>query len=147
MGSGFKGGVIVAALVVVGLWAPAPGHGAAFDHAGTFHVPANLFPDEPETTVTSAEIVDATPDGRTLVYTDSPAGRIGFVDVRRPGAPQPGGAIDMGGEPTSVATVGRWALVAVNTSESFIAPSGRLAVVDVSARRVVTTIPLAGQPD
>ena len=137
--------VATAALV---LPAAAAAHGTrAFDHAGTFHVPANLLPGEPETTVTSAEIVDATPDGRTLVYTDSPAGRIGFIDVRRPGAPRPGGALAMGGEPTSVAVVGDRALVAVNTSPSFAAPSGELAIVDIAARTVVRRIALAGQPD
>ncbi len=53
----------------------------------------------------------------------------------------------MGGEPTSVAIVGPWALVAVNTSESFTNPSGELAIVDVRGQRVVRRIALAGQPD
>ncbi|MGZ5351474.1 MAG: esterase-like activity of phytase family protein, partial [Actinomycetota bacterium] len=62
-------------------------------------------------------------------------------------SPQPGGALDMDGEPTSVATVGRHALVAVNTSPSFTAPSGDLAIVDTSTQQTVRRIPLAGQPD
>ena len=86
--------------------APAAAREPAFDHVGTFNVPANLRAGEPIDTVTSAEIVAAADDGRTLIYTDSPSGRIGFVDIRRPSAPAAGGAIDMGGEPTSVATVG-----------------------------------------
>jgi hypothetical protein len=120
---------------------------AAFSHVGTFDVPANLPAGEPLATVTAAEIVDATPDGRTLLYTDSPTGRLGFIDIRRPHDPEPAGTIDMGGEPTSVATFRRWALVAVNTSESFTTPSGDLVVVDTASRRIVDRIPLAGQPD
>jgi DNA-binding beta-propeller fold protein YncE len=134
-------GAAVAALAV------SHGGGKAFDHEGTFNVPANLRAGEAIETVTSAEIVDATPDGRTLVYTDAPMGRLGFIDIRRPSAPAPGGAIDMAGTPTSVATVGRYALAAVNTSPSFMAPSGELAVVDVRDRDIVRTVPLAGQPD
>jgi hypothetical protein len=134
-------GAAVAALAV------SHGGGKAFDHQGTFDVPSNLRTGEAIETVTSAEIVDATPDGRTLVYTDAPLGRLGFIDIRRPSEPAPAGAIDMDGTPTSVATVGRYALAAVNTSPSFTAPSGELAVVDVRTREIVRTIPLAGQPD
>jgi hypothetical protein len=97
--------------------------------------------------VTSAEIVAAGPGGRSLVYTDSPAQRIGFVDITRPSDPQPAGALDTGGEPTSVATIGKWALVAVNTSESFTNPSGELAIVNLRTKSVVKRLPLAGQPD
>jgi hypothetical protein len=140
---------MVAALAAsAALAAPASAHGDfAYDHVGTFEVPANLRAGEPADTVTSAEIVAAVPGGRTLVYTDSPAGRIGFIDISRPSAPQPGGALVMDGEPTSVATVGRWALVAVNTSESFTNPSGDLAVVDTIRKQVVRRVALAGQPD
>jgi hypothetical protein len=148
MGMGTKGGTaLAAAALTLALAGPAGANGTTFDHTGTFHVLTNLRPGEPETTVTSSEIVDATPDGRTLVYTDSPAGRLGFVDIRRPDAPKPGGTLDMAGEPTSVATLHRWALVAVNTSQSFTAPSGHLAIVDTRAQRIVERIPLAGQPD
>jgi phytase-like protein len=141
---GFGLGTLSAALAAV---AVSHGGGQAFDHAGTFDVPANLRSGEPIDTVTAAEIVDATPDGRTLVYTDSPTGRLGFVDIRRPSAPAAAGTLDMGGEPTSVATIGRKALVAVNTSASFTNPTGELAIVDTSRRRILDRIPLAGQPD
>jgi hypothetical protein len=130
---------------------------SVLNHVGTFSVPANLPADEPESTVTSAEIVDATADGKLLVYTDSPSGRIGFIDVSDPKSPQPGGAIDVGGEPTSVAVLGDWALVAVNTSEdpdgedgplnSYDAPSGALVVIDIASRSELRRIELAGQPD
>ena len=119
----------------------------SFSHVGTFSVPANLRAGEPIETVTSAEIVASADAGRTLIYTDSPAKRLGFVDIRRPNAPAPGGALDMGGEPTSVATVGDFALVAVNTSPSFAAPSGELVIVHTGLKRVLKRLPLAGQPD
>jgi hypothetical protein len=119
----------------------------SLNHVGEFSVPGNLRPGEPVDTVTAAEITDATPDGRTLVYTDSPTGRLGFVDIRDPGAPKAAGTLDMDGEPTSVATLGDLALVAVNTSESFTNPSGDLVVVDVPRRKVLRRIELAGQPD
>lgn len=128
----------------------------AFNHRGTFHVPANLIAGEPIGTVTSAEIVAATKDGRKLVYTDSPTGRLGFVDIGDSSAPRPGGVVDVGGEPTSVATIGRWALVAVNTRKdpdaagplnAFDAPSGDLVVVDTYTKAIVKRVALAGQPD
>jgi DNA-binding beta-propeller fold protein YncE len=143
-------GMVAGLAGAMALAAPAAATGGsdgAYDHVGTFEVPANLRPGEPIDTITSAEIVAATPGGRTLVYTDSPAGRIGFIDISRPRSPRPGGALDMGGEPTSVAIAGSWALVAVNTSESFTDPSGELAIVDVRSQRVVRRLTLAGQPD
>lgn len=94
-----------------------------------------------------AEIVAASTNGKTLVYTDSASENLGFVDIRDPAAPKAAGVLPMGGEPTSVAVVGPYALVAVNTSPSFIAPSGKLAVVDIKKQKIVTTIDLAGQPD
>jgi len=129
----------------------------ALNHVGTFQVPANLPADEPQSTVTSAEIVDASPDGRTLVYTDSQSERVGFIDIRNASRPQPGGSIAVAGEPTSVAVLGDWALVAVNTSQDpdgedgplngYDAPSGELLVIDIPNRTVLRRIPLAGQPD
>jgi hypothetical protein len=129
----------------------------ALNHVGTFSVPTNLSADEPLSTVTSAEIVDATPDGRTLVYTDSPNQRVGFIDIADPSRPAPGGALELAGEPTSVAVLGDWALVALDTSQDpdgeegplngFDAPSGELVVVEIASRSVLQRIALAGQPD
>lgn len=128
----------------------------AFNHVGTFGVPANLPGGEPLDTVTAAEIVDVTENGRTALYTDSPTGRLGFVDAGDPANPAADGVVDLPGEPTSVATYGRWALVAVNTSadpdgagllNAFDAPSGELVVVDTVTRAIVRNLPLAGQPD
>ena len=96
-----------------------------------------------------AEILAATPDGRTVLYTDSEEQEVGFVDLTRPQAPRQLGAVPVAGEPTSVAVTrdGRYALVAVDTSASFTAPSGELVVLDVRTRRVLATLPLGGQPD
>jgi hypothetical protein len=98
-----------------------------------------------------AEILAATPNGRTLLYTDSTRGEVGIVDLSRPGEPRPLGSVGVGAgaEPTSVAVTrgGRYALVAVDTSESFADPSGHLAVVDLRSRAVLRQIDLGGQPD
>ena len=124
------------------------GRPAAFAHVGTFDVPANLRPGEDPATITSAEIVAATQDGRTLLYTDSPARRLGFVDISNPSAPAPAGALQLDGEPTSVVALGRdRALVALSTSESYVEPSGELLLVDIGARTIVRSLELAGQPD
>ncbi len=96
---------------------------------------------------TSAEIIKATEDGRTLIYTDSPGKSLGFVDITTPDQPQPLGILPLSGEPTSVAMAGDLALVAVNTSPDFVNPSGFLAIIDVPSRQVLREIPLAGQPD
>lgn len=138
------GGVVAAA-------APEQGGGGdpgpTLAHAGSFFVDDNLRPGEPLSTPTSAEIVDVTDDGRTLVYTDSYTGRLGVVDVRRLDEPAAAGSIDLPGSPTSVAIHRRWALVAVVISDDFDAPTGQLLVIDIATRAVVRTIELAGQPD
>jgi hypothetical protein len=99
---------------------------------------------------TVSEIVATTANGRTLVYTDNALGEIGFIDISNPASPQPGGklAFPNGHEPTSVAILGNAiALVAVDSSPSFVSPSGYLAVVDLATRAVVRQIDLGGQPD
>lgn len=152
----------LAALALIGPCGPGgggghgPARGTAFQHVGSFYVDDNLRDGEPASTPTSAEIVDVTDDGRTLVYTDAFTARLGIVDVRDPQRPQPLGAIDLPGDPTSVALVGRLALVAVVTSvdpdgegplNELDAPTGRLVVIDLATRRTVREIELAGQPD
>jgi len=77
----------------------------------------------------SAEIITATPDGSLLIYSDSPLGGIGMIDIRNPKNPLPAGFIKMDGEPTSVAVSGNNILVAVNSSEDYVHPSGYLSVV------------------
>jgi hypothetical protein len=108
----------------------------------------NYLNDTDPNGATVSEIVASTQSGRTLVYTDSLLGEVGFLDIGEPSAPVPGGKLTMGGEPTSVAVLGEsLALVAVNTSVSFSEPSGHLAVVDIAARALLAELPLGGQPD
>lgn len=95
----------------------------------------------------SAEIIAASEDGNTLVYSDSPGGGIGFVDITDPAAPKPAGYVALDGEPTSVTIIGAKVYAAVNTSESFVAPSGQLIVIDLASKAVEQTIELGGQPD
>jgi hypothetical protein len=59
---------------------------------------------------TVAEIVSVTSDGLTLVYTDSPGERIGFVDISDPSNPQPDGVVLVDGEPTSVTVTDEYVL-------------------------------------
>lgn len=114
--------------------------GAGFSHVGTFDVRDN------GTAV--AEIVDATKDGRSLIYTDSSGGKVGFVDISDPAHPRAAGTISLGGEPTSVGITDQHALVSVDTSSgNFAAPTGKLYVIDLGNRAVVRTIDLVGQPD
>ena len=119
----------------------------AFNRIASFPVPANLPAGMDAKTETSAEIIDATDDGMTLVYSDSPLGAIGVVDITDRKAPKAGGAIMMGGEPTSLVMSGSKAFVAVNTSESYTSPSGILKIVDIASGEVTESCDLGGQPD
>ncbi|SFM33403.1 esterase-like activity of phytase family protein [Marinobacter zhejiangensis] len=94
-----------------------------------------------------AEIVDVSGNGKQLVYTDGENEAIGFVDISNPAQPLAAGTVAVGGEPTSLVVFGRYALVAVNTSESFTNPSGKLVVVNRQTRAVVAEHLLDGQPD
>lgn len=125
-----------------------------FERVATFIVCENTSCDRDVVELSSAEIIAANEDGKTLIYTDSPNAALGFVDIRDPARPRALGAVALDGEPTSVAIRGRWALVAVNTSESYTNPSGYLGVFDVQtcARTTASCQPiaklaLAGQPD
>lgn len=120
---------------------------AMFNRIATFPILANLPADRDQGKETVAEIVAATEDGMTLVYTDSEQEALGLVDIADAKAPKPAGFVPLDGEPTSVAVVGGKAYVAVNTSESFTAPAGHLAVVDLAGKTVEATCDLGGQPD
>ncbi len=95
----------------------------------------------------SSEIIAASADGMTLAYSDSPLGVVGFIDITDPAAPAAKGNIDVGGEPTAVSVIGNIAFVAVNTSESYTAPSGILKAYDIATMTEVATCDLGGQPD
>ncbi|MEJ8561103.1 esterase-like activity of phytase family protein [Yoonia sp. GPGPB17] len=95
----------------------------------------------------SAEIISATADGMTLVYSDSPLGVIGLIDITDPANPTPKGNIAVGGEPTAVSIIGNTAFVGVNTSESFTNPSGMVKAFDLDSMTEIAACDLGGQPD
>ncbi|MDG4816807.1 esterase-like activity of phytase family protein [Micromonospora sp. WMMD956] len=161
-------GIVAAALAITGTLAvtgtlaaagPAdagrhhPAGGRIFDRAATYPVFQNRPAGEDPATETVAEISAVSPDGRTLVHTDAAARRIGFLDIARPDRPRGLGTLslaqlgDAEDEPTSVAVVGRYVLVVVNTSAGYTAPSGRLDVIELATRQRVRSIDLGGQPD
>jgi hypothetical protein len=103
-----------------------------FNRIASFMVAENT----PDAEETSAEIISATEDGMTLVYSDSPAGVIGFIDITDPANPTAAGVFAMpNGEPTAVAVHGMIAYAGENTSASFTEPSGVLHAIDVGSRR------------
>lgn len=116
-----------------------------FNRIASFPVTLNFSGEVPEET--SAEIIDATDDGMTLVYTDSPAGVIGAIDISDPANPAPLGVMEMDGEPTAVSIIGTTAFVGINTSESYTEPSGLVKAIDVTTMTELARCDLGGQPD
>ena len=114
-----------------------------FNRVASFPVELN----SPDAETTSSEIITASEDGMTLVYSDSPAGGIGFVDITDARAPKAAGFLSLDGEPTSVVIVGGKVYAGVNTSESFTNPSGKLVVVDLASKAIEAEYDLGGQPD
>lgn len=151
--------IAAAALAVPAVTSPSvaapstPGPERSFERTATYPVYKNLPADVPASSPTVAEISDVSPDGDTLVYTDALGKRIGFLDISDPSDPKGAGSLslaqlgDADDEPTSVAVVGKYVLVVVNTSESFANPSGRLDVVRLADAKRVRSIDLGGQPD
>lgn len=118
-----------------------------FNRVASFPVCSQTGSSCESATQTAAEIAAASTDGMTLIYTNSPAKQIGFIDITNPASPMPKGSLAMKGEPTSVAVLDKYALTAVNTSADFVATSGILAVVDIDKQIVSREIALPGQPD
>lgn len=118
-----------------------------FNRVASFATPSNMAAGEDTARETSAEIISASEDGMTLVYTDSPLGVVGLVDITDPKAPKPLGNIDVGGEPTTAVFIGGMIFAGVNTSESFTAPSGKVVSVDPATKAVVAECDIGGQPD
>ena len=118
-----------------------------FNRVASFATPLNMAEGEDTARETSAEIITASEDGMTLIYSDSPLGVIGLVDITDHKAPKPLGNIAMSGEPTTTVVIGDKAFVGVNTSADFVNPSGKLVTVDIAARSVVAECELGGQPD
>lgn len=119
----------------------------SFNRIASFATPLNMAEGEDQARPTSAEIITASEDGMMLIYTDSPLGEIGLIDITDPKAPKAMGNIAMGGEPTTAKDIGGKVFVGVNTSESFTAPSGKLVTVDLADRKIVAECDLGGQPD
>jgi hypothetical protein len=115
-----------------------------FNRIASFATPYNNADASAES---SAEIIAASDDGMTLIYTDSPLGVVGLIDITDATNPQAKGNVDMGGEPTSVTVVGNTAYVAVNTSESYTNPSGKLVSLNLSDGSITGQCDLGGQPD
>lgn len=138
----FRRTLIATCLTTAGLSASAD----SFNRIASFPVAQNLGK-ESINTITSAEIITASEDGNTLIYSDSPRGGIGLVDIKDIHSPKAKGFVDLKGEPTSVAGVGKWVVAGVNTSASYTEPSGYLAIVDQATQKVVQRCNLDGQPD
>lgn len=105
-----------------------------------------------------AEIISASPDGKTLVYTSSTAQTIGFVDITNPATPVLIGNVDVksvvsndSGEPTSVAFSpdGKHVVVVVKDTTNPIANAdpGALVVIDVASRTIVGKVAVGVGPD
>lgn len=124
-----------------------------FERIATYEVCQNTSCDRDIVEETAAEIIVSSEAGHTLIYSDSPLGAIGLIDIRDAERPKGLGVVDVGGEPTSVAMKGDYILVGVNTSESFVEPSGFLAVYDMetckknNACQPLTRLDMGGQPD
>lgn len=138
---------VALAAVFLASTALVPANADIFNRIATFNVVDNLPDDADPENETVSEIIAATEDGMTLVYTDSPGARLGMIDIANPTAPKPAGTAALNGEPTSVVVVEDKALVGVVTSESYTDPSGHVTVVDIATKAVDSTCDLGGQPD
>jgi hypothetical protein len=118
-----------------------------FNRVSSFATPGNMAEGEDLARETSAEIISVSEDGLTLVYTDSPLGVIGLLDITDPKAPKGLGNIDVGGEPTTAVFDEGMIFVGVNTSENYTAPSGKLVTIDPATKAVTAECDIGGQPD
>ncbi|MCB5409142.1 esterase-like activity of phytase family protein [Pseudogemmobacter faecipullorum] len=119
----------------------------SFNRIASFPVAANMAGGEDKARETSAEIISVSEDGNVLIYTDSPLGVVGLIDISDARAPKPLGNVALKGEPTTAHIIGGKAFVGVNTSESYTSPSGHLAVIDMATAQQVASCDLGGQPD
>ncbi len=129
--------------LTAGLLATSAYAAPVFNRIASFPVELNA----PDAEATSSEIIAASEDGMILVYSDSPNGGIGFIDITDPKAPKAAGYVKTEGEPTSVTVVGGKVYAAVNTRKDFVDVSGQLLEIDLRSHEVLQTIELGGQPD
>lgn len=118
-----------------------------FNRIASLPVIANMAAGEDQARESSAEIITASEDGMTVVYTDSPLGVVGLIDITDPRAPKAMGNIDVGGEPTTAVFIGDKVFAGVNTSESYTNPSGKLVTIDPATRTMTAECDIGGQPD
>ncbi|CAJ1391256.1 unnamed protein product [Effrenium voratum] len=136
-----------AAAVALSASLAAHAHADAFNRVASFPVNTNIPDAMGQESESSAEIIDATGDGMMLVYSDSPLGGIGMIDISDPANPAAAGFVALDGEPTAVAVRAGHAIVGLNTSESYTEPSGTIVSVDLSSGEVAHSCDLGGQPD
>ena len=79
-----------------------------FNRVASFATPSNMAEGEDLSRESSAEIITVSEDGMTLVYSDSPLGVIGIVDITDPANPVGRGNIALDGEPTAVSALGKY---------------------------------------
>lgn len=118
-----------------------------FQRISAFSTANNIPPHLEKTHESSAEIIAASEDGNTLVYSDSPLKGVGIVDITNPKKPQGKGFVMFDGEPTSIDVIGDTFVTAINTSESYTQPSGYLAQRSLTGDKQVAKCDLGGQPD
>ena len=106
---------------------------AYFTRIATMPVYKTLAEGVDPATQTSAEIITATKDGQTLVFSDSPGEAVVFVDIANPAEPKPAGPIAMGGEPTSVTAAQNFILA--GPARRFIIDDAVADHIDAHVRR------------
>ncbi|MQY48346.1 alkaline phosphatase [Rhizobiales bacterium RZME27] len=116
-----------------------------FNRIASFPVAQNLPKGEDK--ATSSEIITATADGNTLIYSDAPGGTIGFIDITDAKAPKAGGSVKIDGEPNSVAAAGPKVLITIDNTKDLTKPAGKLGVIDIASKKLENTCDLGGQPD
>ena len=140
--------LLAAGTALAALFAAAPANAdMVFNRIASFPVNTNLPDDADPASETSSEIIYATEDGNMLVYSDSPFGGIGMVDITDPASPAPGGYVKLDGEPTALVVQSGHAYVGLNTSQSYTEPSGALLSVNLGTGEIEQSCDLGGQPD
>ena len=143
-----RNSVLASLSIALAATAALPAHAdMMFNRVASFAVAGNLPAGVDAKTPTSSEIIAASEDGNTLVYSDSPLGAIGFVDITDPRNPKALGSVKADGEPTSVTVAGGKILAGVNTSKSKADPAGKLLVLDLASKAIENSCDLGGQPD
>ncbi|MCK7612453.1 esterase-like activity of phytase family protein [Roseibium sediminicola] len=137
----------VSLAVLFGLGAVPAAHADYFERINSYPVYKTLPEGADKATETVAEIIYASKDGRTLVFTDSPGEAVVFVNAANPLTIQPLARVALGGEPTSVAVGAKAAYAGVNTSEDYVNASGHMAVIALDGMGITAKCDAKGQPD